>query len=378
VTSDAACDPGFDVAVIGAGVVGLAAAASLARRGRSVVILERNDDIAREGTSRNSEVIHAGLYYPEGSWKARTCAAGREALYARCATWRVPHRRLGKLVVASDAAELPALERLLARGRANGAGALEIIDGARVRVLEPAVRAHAALVSPETGIVDAHAYASSFLAEAEAHGATLVRRATLQGLAPERGGYRLDAECAGERQGVWAASVVNAAGLASDEVAALAGLDVDALGYRIHPCKGDYFALAPGRALRLCRLVYPVPSGPGLGIHATLDLGGRIRFGPDAHYVASRTDLRVDPAGAEAFAPVIARYLPEVEASWLVPDFAGIRPRLAAPGEPFRDFVVCEESARGLPGFVNLLGIESPGLTAAAALGEAAAALLGG
>lgn len=366
-----------DVAVIGAGVVGLAAAAALSRRKRSVVVLERHEEIARETTSRNSEVVHAGLYYPEGSWKARTCAAGRQALYARCEAWRVPCRRLGKLVVATAPDEEPALERLLELGRANGAGALELVDERRVRELEPAVRARAALLSPETGIVDSHAYALSFLAEAESLGATLVRRATLLGITPAAGGYRLDAACAGERQTLHAAAVVNAAGLRADAVAALAGIDVEAAGYRIHPCHGDYFALAPGRRLTLSRLVYPVPAGPGLGVHATLDLAGRIRFGPDAYYGAGLESFEVDPGKAPAFAAVVARYLPGVEADWLVPDFAGIRPRLAGPGERFRDFVVCEESARGLPGFVNLLGIESPGLTAAAALGEEAAALLG-
>ncbi|NNL66101.1 MAG: NAD(P)/FAD-dependent oxidoreductase [Myxococcales bacterium] len=366
----------MDVGVIGAGVVGLSAAAALARRGRSVVILERNEEIAREVTSRNSEVIHAGLYYPEGSIKARTCVAGREKLYERCRRLRIPHRRVGKLVVASADEEIPALERLLVLGRANGAGALERIDAAAVRTLEPAVAARAALLSPETGIVDAHAYALSFLAEAEAHGAELVRRAELLGIEHDSGAFRLDAACDGERQSIRTAAVVNAAGLGADRVAALAGLDVDALGYRIHPCKGDYFALSPGAPLSLSRLVYPVPSGPGLGVHATVDLGGRIRFGPDASFVEARDDHRVDPAKAVAFAAVVARYLPGCEASWLTPDFAGIRPRLAGPGESFRDFVVCEESARGLPGFVNLLGIESPGLTAAAALAEEAAALL--
>ena len=365
-----------DVGVIGAGVVGLSAAAALARRGRSVGVLERNDEIARQVTSRNSEVVHAGLYYPEGSVKARTCVAGRERLYERCRSHGIPHRRIGKIVVAASEAEVPALERIHALGRANGAGALALIDASAVRALEPAVAAHAALLSPETGIVDAHAYALSFLAEAESHGAQLVRRAELLGIAGEGGGYRLDARCDGDRQSIRAAAVVNAAGLDADRVAALAGLDVDALGYRIHPCKGDYFALAAGIPLELSRLVYPVPSGPGLGVHATIDLGGRIRFGPDATFVEARDDHRVDPGKAAAFAAVVARYLPGFEASWLTPDFAGIRPRLAGPGEPFRDFVVSEEAAHGLPGFVNLLGIESPGLTAAAALAEEVAALL--
>lgn len=366
-----------DVAVVGAGVVGLAAAAALARRGRSVVVLERESAIARGTTARNSEVVHAGLYYPEGSLKARTCREGRALLYARCAAWKIPCRRLGKLVVACDASELAELERLADLGRRNGATGLEILDGRAAAALEPAVRAHAALLSPDTGIVDAHAYASSFLAEAERHGAVLCARADLLGVEPAPAGHRLVVRLGEVRESLCAAAVVNAAGLDADRVAALAGLDVDALGARIHPCKGDYFALSPGAGLRLDRLVYPVPSGPGLGIHATLDLGGRIRFGPDAEFVdAPRYD--VDPGKATAFAFAAARYLPRVRAEDLTPDFAGVRPRLAGPGDGFRDFVVAERSAQGLAGWVDLIGIESPGLTAAAALGEEVAALLVG
>jgi len=367
----------LDVVVVGAGVVGLAVAAALARAGRSVVVLERNEDIAREVTRRNSGVGHAGSYYPEGTWKARACAAGREQLYARCRERRIPHRRTGKLVVAVDETECAHLEALRTRGTANGVPGLEIVDGAAVRRCEPRVAARAALVSPESGIVDAHALAMDFLAEAEAHGAVLVRRAELSGVEATGTAYRLSVASGRERQTVTAAAVVNAAGLAADRVAALAGLDVEALGYRIHYCKGDYFALAPGVPLAVSRLVYPVPHGPGLGVHATLDLAGRIRFGPDAYFVeAPRYD--VDPTRAADFAAAVRRYLPDLRDEWLAPDQAGVRPRLAGPGEPFRDFVVAEESAHGLPGWVDLVGIESPGLTAAPALADAVVDLLRG
>jgi L-2-hydroxyglutarate oxidase LhgO len=364
-----------DVAVVGAGVVGLAVAAALSRRGRSVLVLERHERPAAEATGRNSQVVHAGLYYPEGSAKARTCRAGRELLYARCRAWRVPHRRTGKLVVACDASELPELEHLARLGAANGARGLEIVDGTHVRALERQVRAHAALLSPETGVVDAHAYAVSFLAEAESHGAQLVVRAELVGVARAGANYRLSALVAGERQSLAAAAVVNAAGLGADRVAGLVGLDVERLGYRIHPCKGDYFALVPGAPLRVARLVYPVPSGPGLGVHATVGLDGRIRLGPDAEYV-SEPRFDVDSAKAEGFARLAGRFLPGLRAEWLTPDFAGVRARLAAPGEPFRDFAIAEESAHGLPGWVDLVGIESPGLTAAAAIAEEVVELL--
>jgi L-2-hydroxyglutarate oxidase LhgO len=364
--------------VVGGGIVGLATAAALARAGRSVLVLERNAEIAREVTARNSEVVHAGIYYPEGSLKAELCVAGREALYARCRALGIPHRKLGKLIVATEPGEGEALERLQRRGTANGVPGLELIDGDEVTRREPCLRARAGLLSPETGIVDSAALALSYAAEAEAHGGVIVRRTEVVAVEPRSGLYRVTARGDdGERSSVESGAVVNAAGLAGDAVAALAGFDVDARGYRLHPCKGDYFALAPGAPVHLSVLVYPVPAGPGLGIHATLDLGGRIRFGPDAEYV-ERIHYRVDPGKATAFAEAAARYLPALRAEWLSPDTAGVRPRLAAPGEAFRDFVVAEESEAGWPGFVNVIGIESPGLTAAPAIAERVVALLRG
>jgi L-2-hydroxyglutarate oxidase LhgO len=368
--------PELDVAIVGAGALGLAAAAALAAAGRSVAVLERGAGIARETTSRNSQVIHAGLYYPAGSWKARLCREGRERLYERCRRLRIPHRRLGKLVVAVEEAERAGLERLCALGTGNGAPGLAIVDGAEVRRLEPAVRAVAALVSPDTGIVDAHALCLSWLAEAEAHGAWLALRHDVVSIEARAGGFRVAALGPdGARSELECAALVNAAGLDADRVAALAGIDVDARGWRLRPCKGDYFALAPGAPLRVGRLVYPLPAGAGLGIHVTLDLGGRIRFGPDAEYV-ERVRYDVDPAKAAAFAAAAGRYLPGLRAEWLTPDQAGVRPKLAGPGEGFRDFVVEEASADGLPGLVNLIGIESPGLTAAPAIATRVVSLL--
>jgi L-2-hydroxyglutarate oxidase LhgO len=365
--------PEADVVVVGAGVVGLACAAALARSGREVVVLERREAVAREVTSRSSEVIHAGLYYPTGSLKARHCVRGRELLYARCAARGVPHRRLGKLVVACDAAEAGALERLAANARANGVRDLELLDARGAAALEPDLRVHAALLSPATGIVDAHALADDLLAEAEAAGARLVTRAEVRGVATQGDRFRLEVRDAdGRGTELDARGLVNAAGLAADRIAARLGVDVEARGWRIHPCKGDYFALAPAASITLKRLVYPLPAADGaLGVHATLDLGGRIRFGPDAEYVAEpRYD--VDAAKAEAFAAAVSRYLPGVRREWLTPDYAGVRPRLGAPGEAPRDFVV--EAAP--PGAVHLVGIDSPGLTAALSLAEEVCALL--
>jgi L-2-hydroxyglutarate oxidase LhgO len=367
-----------DVVVIGAGVVGLACAAALARTGRGVVVVERHGAIAQETTTRNSEVIHAGIYYPQGSWKARLCVEGRELLYERCEKQGIAHRRIGKLIVATSDEEAETLEGILARGRANGVDSLRPVDAGFVHTREPHVKAVAALESPDTGIVDGHALCLSYLAEAEAEGALLVLHTEVLAIEAVAHGYRVVArDSEGERSDVECAAVVNAAGLASDVVAEHAGIDVDARGYRLKPCKGDYFSLAPAARVSVSQLIYPVPAGAGLGVHATLDLGGRIRFGPDTEYVEA-PHYAVDPAKARDFGEAIRRYLPAIEDAWLQPDYAGVRPKLSGPGEAFRDFVVEEESAAGLPGLVNCIGIESPGLTAAGAISLRVVELLEG
>lgn len=369
---------GFDVVIVGAGVIGLATAAALARPGRSVLVLEREAAVARGITSRNSEVVHAGLYYPADSLKARLCVAGREALYAYCESHRVAHRRLGKLIVSTRPEEDDALERLLDRGRANGVVGLDIVDAAEVARMEPAVRARRALHSPETGIVDGHGLCLALLAEAERKGAVLATGRALESLTSRSHGWQIEVrDTEGTCESIDVGVVVDAAGLEADRVASLAGLDVDALAWRQHPCKGDYFVLSPGTRIDLGRLVYPVPPAAGLGIHATLDLAGRVRFGPDAEFV-SAIGFDVDPAKADIFREAVSRYLPTLADASFVPDYAGIRPRLAGPGSGFRDFVVEETSGHGVPGFVACLGIESPGLTAALAIAERVAECLSG
>jgi L-2-hydroxyglutarate oxidase LhgO len=353
--------------------VGLAVAAAVARAGRSVLVLEAEPGIARGVTSRNSEVVHAGIYYPADSLKTALCVAGRLALYPWCEARRVPHRRLGKLIVATTPEEVAVVEDLRARALANGVEGLELVGRAEIARLEPEVDAIVALHSSETGIVDAHAFCLSLQAEAEAAGAIVLCGRRVTALAKRSQGWRI--EIAGDAcEVIDAGCVVDAAGLSADAIASLAGLDVDALGWRLFPCKGDYFALAPGARVRLSRLVYPVPQQAGLGIHATLDLAGRVRFGPDTEYV-DQLDYQVDPAKAEAFRAAARRYLPGLAGATLVPDYAGIRPKLAGPGQGFRDFVIEEASAHGAPGFIACLGIESPGLTAALAIGERVALL---
>ncbi len=369
-------DADADVVVIGAGVVGLAIAAAVARSGRSVLILEADEGIGRGVTSRNSEVIHAGIYYPQDSLKAELCVRGRELLYPYCAERSVPHRKLGKLIVAGSEPEIETLASLQAKGRANGVPGLEFVPESKLREMEPAIDVVAAIFSPETGICDAHTLCLAYLAEAEAHEAILLLHHRVVSLQPCAVGWRIEAQLGeGERQRVEASCVVNAAGLASDRIAALAGIDVENAGLRIHPCKGDYFSLAPSSGVHLNHLVYPVPVAAGLGTHATLDLGGRIRFGPDTEYVDAM-DFDVDAAKAEEFARAVQRYLPSLRAEQLTPDYAGIRPKLAGPGEGFRDFVVREESGLGAPGLIDCVGIESPGLTAAGAIAERVCRLL--
>ena len=367
-----------DVVVIGAGVVGLATAAALARCGRSVIVIERNPAIAQETSARNSEVIHAGIYYPPGSLKATLCVAGRKMLYARCAERNIPHRNIGKLIVATEASEVGALEALRERGIANGVTGLEIIGREEVNRREPDVRCEAALVSPETGILDAHALGLSFLAEAESFGAVLALCVEVIAIERVSSGYRIRVrDETGALTEIECAAVVNAAGLGGDTLAERAGFDVDACGYRLRPCKGDYFALPPDCGLRVSTLIYPVPADASVGIHITIDLAGRMRLGPDAEYVDA-VRYEVDESKRAAFARAARRYLPALDSASLTPDFAGIRPKLFGPGEPFRDFVICEESEAGFPAFVNLIGIESPGLTAAPAIAQRVVELLSG
>ncbi len=369
--------PGVDAVVVGAGAVGLAAASALARSGRSVLVIERQGGVAREVTGRNSQVIHAGIYSPPGSLKSILCVRGRELLYPWLKGRGVAHRKVGKLIVAADQGELARIAGLRDRGLANGVPGLVLLDSSETRAREPRLVGAGALYSPESGIVDASGLALSLLADAEAHGADLLLHHEVVSLERRAWGWRLGArgEVGDETQFLDCEAVVNAAGLGADTLAERAGMDLDDHGYRLHPCKGSYFALAGAAGLRLRHLVYPAPpaasapGGGGLGIHATLDLTGGIRFGPDAEYGVD-SDFTVDSMKAGAFAEAVGRYLPGIRPGWLLPDFAGIRPKLAGPGEGFRDFVVQDESEFGFPGLINCIGIESPGLTAALAIGE--------
>ncbi|HVO14512.1 MAG TPA: NAD(P)/FAD-dependent oxidoreductase [Alphaproteobacteria bacterium] len=359
--------------VIGAGVVGLAVARRLARAGREVLVLEAAEAIGTGISSRNSEVIHAGIYYPKGSLKARLCVAGKQALYRYCASRGIGHRRLGKLIVATDESELPLLDGLRAAAAANGVDDLVPLDRAAVRALEPAVRCAGGLFSPSTGVVDSHALMLSLRGEAEDRGAALAFHAPVTGGAVGDGTIRLEVGGA-EAMALECRALVNAAGLDAPAVAlCFAGVPASEVP-RAYLAKGNYYGLA-GRS-PFTHLIYPVPVPGGLGTHVTLDLAGRARFGPDVEWVETR-DYRVDPARAESFYAAIRRYWPDLPDGALQPDYAGIRPKITAPGAPAADFVIQGPEAHGIAGLVNLFGIESPGLTAALAIADHVAALLG-
>ncbi|MCP5374454.1 MAG: NAD(P)/FAD-dependent oxidoreductase [Hyphomicrobiales bacterium] len=358
-----------DSVVIGAGVVGLAVARALARAGREVVILESEPAFGSGVSSRNSEVIHAGIYYPQGSLKARACVAGRDMMYDFCASHGVAHRRCGKLIVATDEAQLPVLDDLAAKARANGVGDLEFLDGPAARALEPALRAAGALLSPSTGIVDSHGLMLALLGDAEAAGAVLALSCPVVGGAARPGGGFVLRTGGAEPMELHCAQVVNSAGLGAQRVAlALDGLAPETVP-PLHYAKGNYFVLA-GRA-PFDHLIYPVPEAAGLGVHLTLDLGGQAKFGPDVEWLdGPGYDFDVDPRRGDSFYAAVRAYWPALPDGALQPGYAGMRPKLQARGGPAGDFVVMGAEGHGLPGLVNLFGIESPGLTASLAIAD--------
>ena len=356
----------MDALVIGAGVVGLAVARALARRGHACIVADAAAGIGTGVSSRSSEVIHGGMYYPAGSLRARHCVEGRRQLVAFCESHGVPYRICGKLIVATSIAEIPAIEGLHAKGRANGVEGLALLDRSAAVRLEPNLACEAALHSPETGIVDSHALMLALQGDVEDAGGVLALRTSIQGLSRQDQRWRV--RFGGAEAGTLDVdAVVNAAGLGAQEIARRTdGFPTGAVPRQVL-AKGSYFGCLGKPAFS--RLIYPAPTDGGLGVHLTLDLAGRMRFGPDVEWVDT-IDYAVDPRRCAGFEAAIRRYWPGLPDRRLTPDYAGIRPKLAGPGEPTLDFRLDGPCEHGVPGLVHLFGIESPGLTSALSLAE--------
>jgi len=363
----------IECAVIGAGAVGLAIARRLAMAGREVVVLEAEEAFGTHTSSRNSEVIHAGIYYSTGSLKARLCVAGRKALYRYCAEHDVHHRRIGKVIVACDDSELAGLKQYKAQAEVNGVDDLRMLTGDELAQMEPEVRCVAGFLSPSTGIIDSHGLMLAYLGDAESRGAALALASPVTGGRVANGAITL-AVGGAEPMSLECRLVVNSAGLHAQAVArSIAGIPTRTIP-ATHYAIGHYYTLSGAAPFR--RLVYPVARQDWLGVHVTVDLGGQVKFGPDFEWI-DRVDYRFDASREAAFYRAIRRYYPGLKDGALQAGYTGIRPKIHGPGEPAPDFVIQGPDAHGVPGLVNLYGIESPGLTSSLAIADHVAGLLG-
>ena len=355
-----------DCVVIGAGVIGLAVARRLAQTGREVIVLEAAEGIGTETSSRNSEVIHAGIYYLAGSLMAEMCVSGKQLLYAYCGEHGIPHRNFGKLIVATTPKETEKLQSIRAHAEANGVLDMQLLAGEAARALEPALNCDAALLSPSTGIIDSHAYMLALQGDAEAAGAAFAFHTPL--LRAKASAGQIEIEAGGNAPMTLQCDLlVNAAGLGAPTVAR----NIEGMPIELIPCaylaKGNYFSCS-ARA-PFSRLIYPVPEPGGLGVHLTLDMAGQARFGPDVEWVEA-IDYTVDPARAERFYPAIRKYWPTLPDGALMPSYSGIRPKIVPPAVATQDFLIQGPRTHGVSGLINLFGIESPGLTSSLAIAD--------
>jgi L-2-hydroxyglutarate oxidase LhgO len=359
----------INVAIIGAGVIGIATACEIAQEEKEVFVFEKNRTFGLETSSRNSEVIHAGIYYPEDSLKAKLCVKGRSLLYNLCDKHNIAYKKLGKIIVAASENETTQLERLYEQGRKNGVDDLVLLSRTELKKLEPNIEARAGLLSPSSGILDSHTLLKFLHSQASEKGAEFVFDTEVIGI--ERAGAKYKVQIK-DRDGISAFIahvVVNCAGLNSDRIAQFVGIDITKASYKLHYCKGEYFSLSSKYKNLVSRLIYPTPEQAGHGIHFKQGLDGRVRLGPSAHYVEV-LNYAVDETQKQYFYNSAKRFLPFVELEDLAPESAGIRPKLQGPGEDFRDFVITHEEKAGFPGLINLIGIESPGLTASLAIAK--------
>jgi L-2-hydroxyglutarate oxidase LhgO len=353
------------VVIIGAGAVGCAAAERLSVVNNNIVVVERHDAFGRETSSRNSEVIHAGFYYPSSSLKASLCVEGNKLMYGFCGECGIPHKACGKIVVAATNEEEKKITALFEQGKASGVPGLSLVSAQRVSELEPAIRGSTGLLSGSTGIFDTHTFMKRLEQRATDRGVTFAYNCEATAIARVNGGYEVTVkDVDGSLLSINCDIVVNAAGLLADKVAAMAGIDTEKAGYKVHYCKGEYFSVSNRHRGKLSRLVYPAPTQVSLGIHGVLGLDGSLRLGPSAFYV-DELNYDVDAEHRHGFFESARTLFPFLEEDDLSPDTAGIRPKLQLAGGPFRDFIIRDECDRGLPGFIDLIGIESPGLTSA-------------
>jgi len=361
-----------DITIVGAGVVGLAVACAVSESQKNVVIIDKESGPGCGISSRHSEVIHAGIYYPVGSLKTNLCIKGSSLIYDFCLNHDIPCKQVGKVIVAATQAEEQSIESLWRLGNENGAQGLQMLTTSELRIREPHVQGSCAIFSPHTGIIDSHRLIKTLELMALDRGCTIIYNTLLDAIDVDKHGFICSVEGKSQhRYKFMSRSLINAAGLNCDEVASLAGIDVDDAGYRIYPVKGQYFRVRGKKGRLINGLVYPSPEKrlTGLGIHLTKDLTGSVRLGPDARYV-KKIDYDVDPAHAAEFLESTRRLLPFLDEEDIIPDMAGIRPKIQPQGGDVRDFVICHEENRGLFGLINLIGIESPGLTSCLAIGE--------
>ena len=368
-----------DITIIGAGVVGLAIAERVSAEHKNVFLIERHLTFGQETSSRNSEVIHAGIYYTKDSLKARLCIEGKWLLYEYCKKYNVPYNKCGKLIVATSAEEIAIIEGIMQTAIKNGVDDLQVLGKERIAELEPNIFALRALFSPSTGIVDSHSLMKQYQTNSYNNGCQIVYGCEVTGISQIKGGYKISLLDSDKKTYDFTCRIViNSAGLTSDKVSEMVGINDESL--KILFCKGEYFRLNPPKNRLIKRLVYPVPhqNMEGIGIHVTIDMGGGVKLGPDVKYLESNVyDYKLTDSKQEAFFRSAKKFLPFLEFEDLSPEMAGIRPKIQKPGEPLRDFYIMEETNRGYPGFINLIGIESPGLTSSISIANYVNSLIG-
>jgi L-2-hydroxyglutarate oxidase LhgO len=361
-----------DITIIGAGVVGLAIAENVSKTHNNVFLIEKHTSFGQETSSRNSEVIHAGIYYTKDSLKARLCVEGKWMIYDYCKKYDIPFNNCGKLIVATSEEEISVIKGIRLTALKNGVDDLLFLEREQISELEPNIFALKALFSPSTGIVDSHSLMKQYETNSYNNGCQIVYGSEVTGISQIENGYKIDLSDADKKNYSFTTRIIiNSAGLTSDKVSEMVGIKDDSL--KILFCKGEYFRINPPKNRLINRLVYPVPhqNMEGIGIHVTIDMGGGVKLGPDVKYLESNIyDYKVTASKQEAFYKSVKKFLPFLEFDDITPEMAGIRPKIQKPGEPLRDFYIMEETSRGYPGFINLIGMESPGLTSSIAIAK--------